>query len=221
MLIMPQKSPELAADRIYNGWIDSLVEHETKNDKRKKLYQPLIPWPEFDISDMVERTRKLAYEYFEEKKSQCQNLKGTADTWEAEAVERLKRNFLYYLGDEKDAELKHKIEKQVWAYWPETAPPPDLTPEQIEKLLELQDKADGLMESLAQTIKDALGEILRTISEEAEIVKDTAAAGRRLISNQASWFKSELFYQIIDNGAGPSPLKKSRRPKPRGWTDVE
>jgi hypothetical protein len=218
MLLIPSKSPELAADRIYNGWIDMLIEHEENNEKRKKLYKPLIPWPEFDLNDMIERTKKLAREYFEEKKSQGQNPKGTADTWEAEAVERLKQNLLYYVRDEKDGELRGMIEGQLWAYWPDTAPPPELTPEQIDKLLKLQDKADGLMESLAQTIKDNLGELSRIVGEEAEIVKDTAAADRRLIGNQTSWFKSELFYQIVNDSAGPSPLKKSPRPKPQGWT---
>ena len=70
MIIIPQKTSELAADRIYNGLIDMLIEHEENNEKRKKLYQPLIPWPEFDLNDMIERTKKLAREYYEEKKSQ-------------------------------------------------------------------------------------------------------------------------------------------------------
>lgn len=218
MLIIPQKSPELAADMIYNDWIDMLIEHEENNEKRKKLYQPLIPWPEFDLNDLVERTRKLAREYYAEKKSQGQNPKGTADTWEAEAVERLKQNLLYYVRDEKDTEIRQKIEKQLWAYWPDTAPPPDLTPEQKDKLLELQDRANDLMENLAQTIKDTLGELIHIASEEAEIAKDTAAADRRLIGNQVSWFKSELCYIIADNGAGPHPLLKNNRPKPQGWT---
>jgi hypothetical protein len=218
MIIIPQKTSELAADRIYNGLIDMLIEHEENNEKRKKLYRPLIPWPEFDLNDMIERTKKLAREYYEEKKSQGQNPKGTADTWEAEAVERLKQNLLYYVRDEKDTELRQKIEKQVWAYWPDTAPPPDLTPEQMDKLLELQDRTDGLMENLAQTIKDTLGELLHIASEEAEIVKDTAAADRRPIGNQINWFKSELCYLIADNGTGPHPLEKSKRPKPQGWT---
>ena len=128
----------------------------------------------------------------------------------------MKQNLLYYVRDEKDTELRQKIEKQVWAYWPDTAPPPDLTPEQMDKLLELQDRTDGLMENLAQTIKDTLGELLHIASEEAEIGRIQQPPNG--FSTSINWFKSELCYLIADNGTGPHPLEKSKRPKPQGWT---
>ncbi|HYE82186.1 MAG TPA: hypothetical protein VEG39_08470 [Clostridia bacterium] len=219
MIIIPEKSPELAATRIYNGWIDLLTEHEKTNERRKKLYQSPIPWPEIDIKDMVERTKNLAREYYQAKTSNGQKVQGDAAVWETEAIARLKRDLLHYLREEEDAELKHQIEVQVWSYWPDTAPPPDLNPEQTKKLLELQGRADELQESLMQTVINTLDELAGIVTEEIETIKNTSAASMRLMYNQASWFKLALVMLINEHGAGPNPLKSSRQSKPRGWRD--
>ena len=192
MDIMPEKSPGLAADRIYNGWLNSLSEVDEKNAKRVKLYQPPLPYPEFDINDILARTRKLAREYFEGKKSQNQNLKGTATAWEAEAIERLKSNFQYFLRWVEDTELKRKIEAQAWVIWPDMAPPCDLNKEELAKLVELQSQADELIENLLQATKDTLDKLYRLAQAERQIIADTAAQNMPLIHLQGGWFVNLL-----------------------------
>ena len=51
---MIEKSPRLAADRVYNDWAKTISEVDEKNAKRTKLYQPPLPWPELDVKDMVQ-----------------------------------------------------------------------------------------------------------------------------------------------------------------------
>ena len=192
MDIIPEKSPRLAADRVYNGWAKTISGTEEKNINRGKLYQPPLPWPELDVKDMVQRAKKLAQQYYAEKKSQNPNLKGTASTWETEAIECLKDNFLYFLRWVEDVELKRMVEAQVWATWPETAPLRDLNKEELTKLVELQGQADELFENLLQATKDTLDKLYGLAQTERQIIADTAAQNMPLIHLQGGWFVNLL-----------------------------
>lgn len=214
MIIAPRKDAEWCANQIYNGMIDIISEREKENAKRTKLFQPPLPQIEIDVKDMIIRTGKLARETYETALSQRQNPKGDAETWEAEALKRLRDNLLYFAKDSNNPVLN----RQIWAAWPETAPPPNLTAEQKEKLLELQARADELQENLTATISDALDELSRLISEEVALTKGTAAAGLRFIRNQAGWYKTALTSLILEHNSSPVPYKKHIPSRPCGWT---
>lgn len=158
------------------------------NEKRKERYQKELPLPELGCHEMLQMVKEFARKEFIKRKELNNPLQGSIEIWETEAAKCLGEELLRHAKHSEDVDLL----REVWKVWPEHAPDPDLTPEQIKELVALQERADEIMEILQETVKNALDELQTAIKDEREITKKTSAAERRLILNKIDWYHRML-----------------------------
>ena len=222
MKVREVKGPRLAASRVLNSQIDLIGEAVEENEKRTKKFQEPLPVPKLDVKKMVELTKKLTADFFEERRREMgDSWFGLKGEWEWEALRTLRDDLKHYARETGDEDLVRQINE----VWPETRPARDLTKEEISRLVELQGRMDELTENLTETIKNALEELWAILMTEAEVVSGTS--GARLIFGQAKWYIDFLeklisltWQQKI--GASTTPPeqveREMERNRPRRWT---
>lgn len=158
------------------------------NEKRRERYQEELPLPKLNCGEMLQMVKEFARKEFIKRKELNNPLPGTVEKWETEATNFLGEELLRHARRSEDDELL----KEVWKVWPEHAPGPDLTPEQIKELVNLQDQADEIMENLLETVKNAFDELQTLIKAEKKIIENTSAVGYdgrgARIYNNTEWY---------------------------------
>lgn len=217
------KGPRWVATQVFNSQIDLVCESVEENEKRAKKFQEPLPIPKFNVAQMVELTKKLTCEAFEERRREMgDDWFGNAQEWEYEAMRTLRDDLKVYAARTGDDDLMWQIQ----VLWPETRPPRDLTPEELEKLVELQGKTDEIMENLTDTVRDALEELWSITQAEYETVKETNAG--RLLFNQVGWYVNflqryiDVFWAFKRGSTTTLPEiieQEMKRAKPKRWVN--
>lgn len=216
-------TPVDVADTVFNRRVDQRNAVVEENNRRVKFFEKPAPVPPWNVKEMVKAVRELAKEAFlnrPDKDSKAWG--GTLESWQEWAEKTLRDNLLWVTKqwERVTGQPYKELLAEIYAVWPETAPPRPLNDEEIGQLKDLQAVAEEVLQKFID-VTEELDKIWEIVEVEREIVKGTGAQGHGRIERLLWWVVSELYNHLRSwtafkkgtaNGI-PKPFEK----KPLGW----
>lgn len=170
-----------AADVVFDEMTDTLRKQMETNEQRETFGQPPIQYV-INIKDFLAKTEGKARQVHASVERYGKDTHGSVVEWADKAKSRFKNNLLKMVRMEEDPALKSHLQDQIFELWPELIPLRSLTSEEVSELCELQLQADTLIDSLRQSINDAIEGLWAIATAELGIIVGTSVSNTRLIN---------------------------------------
>lgn len=182
-------SPVNIADTVFKAARNERLEVIEENQKRLERFREPLPIPAWNAKQMIDNIRNLTAQTFTPQfrdfaKQHPFNGSSDPDEWADIAIKRLRDDYLIRIAHD-DADLF----RQLCEVWPELTPAPALTEQQRAELINLQKRADAIMESAADFMADRVAELRKLAEHEAAIVRGTQTPNDKRIGALSEWME--------------------------------